>query len=302
MRLAPRLIAVALAFVASTAAAQDATAPGSTCAGGDISAGMQQPNNNAIYLCTTTGSTRNWYPEPLYLGSSSSTCDASHEGLHRYNATSHYTEVCNGSAWTALVQVQSTPAITAPSGSGYFVMTETSYDGNLGGLSGADAKCLTELGTTNTSWRGYSSANSNGQITAGKVHAFLCDASICNNLMPLTTYYFAYANSGTPGGASFTTDSTGLAPGDSNAWSAANYFSGTYTYWTARNDNPGSGVTPTIWTNGTEYYGTCNYNWSQSGSGYNGQTGSSSATDSQRWKGASDTCNNAKRLICFVNP
>lgn len=105
---------------------------------------------------------------------------------------------------------------TTPSGSGHFVLTSTTYNGNLGGLSGADARCLTEL-TTNTSWRGYASANANGQLVAGTVHAALC-ISNCTNLMPLTTYFFAKVGDASAGGASFMSDSNGLAPNDSANW------------------------------------------------------------------------------------
>jgi len=234
------------------------------------------------------------------IGNTSLSCSGTTEGAQRYNSTDHVMEFCNGTTWTPFAQVQSTSGPTAPAGSGYFVLTHTTWNGNLGGLSGADAKCLTELGTTYTSWRGYTTANSNGQITAGKVHAFLCERYSCNNLMPLTTYYFAYANSGTPGGASFTTDASGLAPGESsNAWSAANYFSGSYTYWTGRADTNGN----TLWAGAVDdLYANCNEQWSSSNSSYNGIAGNSGYTGSERWDETWPACNQTKRLICFVNP
>ena len=95
------------------------------------------------------------------------------------------------------------------------------------GACGADATCLTEL-KTNTGWQGYSTANSNGQLVASQSSCLPVRYSTCNNLMPLTTYYFANAGNGAAGGASFTTDSSGVGPNDSNDWRAANYFSGTY--------------------------------------------------------------------------
>ena len=291
---------IALLLFAGAAQAQDATLPGDTCAGGNITAGMQQPNNNAIYRCTTTGATRNWYPEPLYLGASSATCDASHQGLQRYNSTSTAMEYCNGTAWTPLYQVQTTPAITAPAGSGYFVLTATTWNGNLGGLAGADAKCLTELGTTYTSWRGYSTANSNGQIIASKVKSFLCGTT-CNNLMPLTTYYFARADSGTPGGASFTTDASGLGPGNANAWSAANYFSGTYSWWSGRIVS-GSNFCSTAYNSGGAFYTACSSNWASSSSGITATYGATANTDTKRWFESTSTCDLSLYLICFVNP
>lgn len=236
------------------------------------------------------------------IGNTSLTCSGTTEGAQRYNSTDHVMEFCNGTTWTPFAQVQTTSGPTAPAGSGYFVLTHTTWNGNLGGISGADAKCLTELGTTYTSWRGYSTANSNGQITAGKVHAFLCVREGCNNLMPLTTYYFAYANDGTPGGASFTTDATGLGPNDSAIWSAANYFSGTYTYWMNRQDDPGGGVTPTKWTNDSSGTSDECARWTDSSSGSLGDYGNSSMTDARRWWESRNFCDNTKRLICFVNP
>ncbi len=231
------------------------------------------------------------------IGNTSLACSGTTEGALRYSSASQYVELCDGSTWKPLAQVQTTGGPTAPAGSGYFVLTHTTWNGNLGGLSGADAKCLTELGTTYTSWRGYTTANSNGQITAGKVHAFLCDVYSCNNLMPLTTYYFAYANSGTPGGASFTTDASGLGPGDSAIWSAANYFSGSYAYWTGR-DDPSS----TLWSGDAinDNSSTCS-SWANSSSETAG-AGSSGYTDSRRWWATLSGCNTTRRLICFVNP
>lgn len=220
-----------------------------------------------------------------------------------YNADYKVLQFCNGTDWISMGGGFDCNFPSPPSGSGYFVLTHTTWNANLGGLTGADAKCLTEIGTTYTSWRGYSTANSNGQITAGKVHAFLCDRNGCNNLMPLTTYYFAYANDGTPGGASFTTDATGLGPNNSNPWSAANYFSGTYTYWTNRQDDPGGGITPTKWVNST--YGDSTQDcslWTSTSSAQNSYSGNSSSTDSARWLQGLAFCNTARRLICFVNP
>lgn len=285
--------------LSGSAAAQNATVPGDTCAGGNIAAGGQQANNNAIYQCTTTGATQKWYPQPLYLGTSSATCDASHEGLHRYNNGT--VEFCNSYSWTPLVVVKPAQVPTASSGTGYLVLSHTTWNGNLGGQVGANAKCFTELTSTYTSWRGYSTANSNGQLTTAKVHALFCDAAYCMNLMPLTTYAFAYANNGTPGGATFTTDSNGLGPNDSANWSGATYFGGSYDYWMNM-----AAVTSTQWygaPNGNIYgqYRNCSQ-WTDGTSGQSGEYGSSANTDEGRWTYTTTTCDNAKRLVCFVNP
>jgi hypothetical protein len=114
------------------------------------------------------------------------------EADYVYNYDYHTFQFCNGSSWIAMGSCGCGPPIqspiTAPNGSGYFVLSHDTYDGNLGGLSGADAKCLTDL-TTHTGWMGYATANSNGQLVASKVHAFLCyndNPWTCNNTMPLT--------------------------------------------------------------------------------------------------------------------
>lgn len=496
-------------------AAQNATAPGDTCAGGNIAAGGQQAVNNAIYQCTSTGATQKWYPQPLYLGGTAVACDAAHAGLMRYGnsvgntgsisyvqktasieaplsgnsstsfatlptggntiivviggflngglqnltdnqgnsytlvlqntdvyiyaaynigtpsgtftitvapggtgnyfnwgameytgingvdqigtATSsstsntvtttgatnnvnelivaaikldgsgqswttnithdgsyteqflrnymdannvaysvvtkmqaasatpshqwtytanpggsyttyaamatfksgHTPEICDGSAWRTLFQGGS--GVNAPAGSGYFVLSHSTWNGNLGGLVGADAKCLTELTSTYTNWRGYSTANSNGQLVASKVRAFLCDQSFCNNLLPLTSYYFAYANDGTAGGAFMTSDSNGIGPNDYNAWAAANYFSGSYDYWVNMAETNAKAWTGTPSGN---IYGTYHHcsSWTDGTSGGTGDIGNSAQTDGRRWGTESLACDGAKRLICLVNP
>lgn len=94
------VLVIALLLFAGAAQSQDAAVPGDTCAGGDIVAGMQQPNNQAIWRCTSTGATRKWYPQPLYIGSSAATCNSTTAALTRYNAGA--IEVCNGTAWVGV--------------------------------------------------------------------------------------------------------------------------------------------------------------------------------------------------------
>ena len=50
------------------------------------------------------------------------------------------------------------------SSDGYFVMSKSTWNGNLGNVSGSDAKCLTDL-TANTGWRGYTDAAARGILT-----------------------------------------------------------------------------------------------------------------------------------------
>jgi hypothetical protein len=239
---------------------------------------------------------------PVYGGTCSN--PTRNEGDQFYNGDFHTWEFCNGTSWMAFGGGNSCSggsgySPTAPSNSGYFVMSGTQWNGNLGDVTGADALCYTELTSTNTSWKGYSTANSNGQLVASKIHAFICDTTTCNNLMPLTTYYFAVANSSSAGGASFTTDSNGLGPNDSANWSAANYFSGTYNYWASRLNtsstafsNASSGGAP----------GYCGYYWNTGTSGGSAYIGNSAQTNANRWNDTSFACNNTFNLICFVNP
>ena len=222
-----------------------------------------------------------------------------------YNADYHTYQFCNGTNWMAyrpgttwLFQAANNPTI--PAGSGFFVLTSGTYTGNLGGLSGANSTCLTEL-TTNTGWKGYSTANGNGQLISGKVKAFLCDGSSCNNLTASTTYFFANAGNSAAGGASFTTNSSGFGPGDNADWAAANYFGGTYFYWSMM----GGTSSTTLWTGASAINNTnfaCN-TWSSSSSGSSGFFANSAATDYNRWDNNNNyPCNNTYHLICFVNP
>jgi hypothetical protein len=241
------------------------------------------------------------------------TCNSSVEGTIRYNYTSHAMEYCNSTAWVPLISTQSNPAPTAPAGSGYFVLSVSTWNGNLGGIAGADAKCVTEL-TTNTGWMGYSDASSRGLLNSSHIHAFLTSVSgASNNLMPLTKYYYASAQSSLYGGAYFTTDSNGQGPGDSVAWSAANRFGSSAVFWASRGDASGCGNATSF---GTSSY-SCSVRpsncqtWTSSLSSDIGGVGNTASTSNARWGGyasgstanfAQDTCDTALPIVCFVNP
>ena len=95
--------------------------------------------------------------------------------------------------------------------------------------------------------------------------------------MPLTTYYFANAADGTAGGASFTTDSTGLGPGDSANWSGSTYFNGTYGWWA------GQGTTSsTQWADPGPSNRNC-IDWTYSSAGGHGYSGTTASTTATRW-------------------
>lgn len=222
-------------------------------------------------------------------------CSSSIAGTMRYNSQTTFMEFCDGTAWNALPKLQSAAPPTTPSGAGYFVLTNTTWTGNLGGRAGADAKCLTELTSTYTNWMGYTDANTRGLLIAAKVKAFICDSSVCNNLTPLSTYYYAVANQPGVGGATFTADSSGLGPGDSTSWAAANRFGGTFSVWLGRNS-----TSATYWANSVN--GNSCTNWSTSSVGAAGRSGATGYTDQQRWYIANSSCDQSFNLICIVSP
>jgi hypothetical protein len=219
-----------------------------------------------------------------------------------YNGDYHTWQFCNGTNWVPF----GGPAwITPPgAGNGYFVMSKTKWNGNLGGsLAAADALCLTEL-TTNTGWKGYAGANANGQLISSKVHAFICDhegVGTCNNTVANTTYFFADANASTHGGNRFTTDSSGVGPNDNANWSGASYFGDAYGYWSDRQFG-----SATAWGTGLQTTGeACGAGdqWSNGTNAYTGFVANTDNTGTARWGGGTTpTCNNTENLICFVNP
>lgn len=222
------------------------------------------------------------------------------EGALFYNTAYHVLEFCNGSGWQA---VGGTAKLVAPAGSGYFVLTKTTFSGSLGGLSGANAACLTDL-TTNTGWWGYAQAQAAGQLTSSKVFAFLCDGSTCNSLQATTAYYFANSNDSSAGGASFITNASGNGPNDSTAWGQSDHFGGNVVGsitlsapWSGR----GTGSV-TTWP-ATSAVDTCT-NWTTNSGAVNGQAGIvGSQANSSRWSYPTvRACNNALPLICVVNP
>lgn len=219
-----------------------------------------------------------------------------------YNKDFHTYQFCNGTAWIAMgpggcfAPQSGAYQPTIPSGSGYFVLTKSSFAGNAHTtLPEWDSVCLTEL-TTNTGWKGYSTANSNGQLVASKVYAFACEGyagTQCNNLMPVTTYYFANAGDSSAGGASFTTDSSGDGPNDSADWAAANYFNGPYTYWTWH-PQPNTAM---AWseTNNKGYWGIDDST--------NAEVGAAGYTNGNRWTSTTANFSNGSYpIICYVDP
>ncbi len=194
---------------------------------------------------------------------------------------------------TCLVSAQATGGSTDANGiaqGGYFVMTTQTYNGNLGGLSGANEKCLAEL--QGHPWKGKGSA---GKLTAGRVKAFLCDNTTCNNLNPYTRYIFARTRDVAAGGTVFTADINGIAPPDSVAWQGASYFNISTSWWSNRNGGAQN------WVNSPSAANTACSNWSLTTG--NGVYGATSYSGVERWKvNATGTgCSGDRPLICMVN-
>lgn len=181
---------------------------------------------------------------------------------------------------------------------GYFVMLSAGW-GPQNGLSGANSACLSNLTNAGNNWLGKAEAQANNQLVSGKVRAFLCSTSSCQNPVAGNNYYFALSGNASIGGQKFTAGAGGSGPGDTANWSGAGYFGGSYDYWTGR-----AVGTSSSW--GTSYSGggTC-VNWTTNSSGMSdmGDAGLSSTATSGRWFGTSWLCGTGGiRLICMVDP
>ncbi|MBS7701668.1 DUF1554 domain-containing protein [Chelatococcus sp. YT9] len=176
----------------------------------------------------------------------------------------------------------------------YFVLTSQAWNGNLGGLSGANSKCLANL--TAQAWKGKETAN----LSAATVKAFLCSSSECNDLKPNTKYIFARAGSTTAGAAEFTTNPSAEGPNNGSQWSDTAFFGDNVDYWTNRDSH--SGVT-TRWKNSPAGSGSsshCN-TWSSSSNAQTAIIGRSGSANGNRWTRGAGDCDEARRLICIVD-
>lgn len=181
---------------------------------------------------------------------------------------------------------------------GYFVISETKSTAAIGGTAGADAFCLTELNGGGSVWMGKAEA---GTLNSTRVKAFFCDGTTCNNLQPDTVYKFARVGDVTIGGAQFTTNSSGVGPGDRNYWSDKDHFGGNYRY----HINRGGGAS-TYWSTGSAYGSVCNGYTTSSGTIANWCAGTTVRNDGLRWRWTISSfllsCGSAGNIICFVNP
>lgn len=184
--------------------------------------------------------------------------------------------------------------------SGFFVLTQDSWNGDLvtaagGGMSGLDAGnalCLGDL--TTYDWQCKSVAQNRGLLNSTHVKAFLCDSAGCNDATASTVYYYARSNDPNSGGNRFKTDASGRGPQEASYWDNNYNMNDTRNLWSGRN-----GGTMLAWPDTPN--ATC-ANWTSSSAGLNGRTGNTNNYETKRWSNGSPTCNNANRLVCFVNP
>lgn len=236
------------------------------------------------------------------LGYTSEACDNNNRGMIRYSSASKVLEICNGTGWVAGA-FNNTSLMRSPNDIGYFVFTESRWNGDLGGTAGADEKCLTEL-TTKTTWRGYADAQARGILTASKVRAFLCIAdNNCAMVLPYATYAFATVGSPHTGGATFTSNAEGGGPNDSANWAAYNYFGTSGFYWAGRVSN--SGYNNTTWpTSGGNVSYRCS-GYTTSDADIYGGMGAIHTTGANRYYSSSSSvmkCSTRNHLVCIVDP
>lgn len=169
----------------------------------------------------------------------------------------------------------------------YFVLTHNKWQGNLGGLAGANEKCRTELTTYN--WQG----KENVDLESADIKAWLCDGSYCNNFTPNTVYRFAAAGYPSVGGSTIQTGSNG-EPSDSSRWSKNTYFGQSVGVWGHRDSN---GISPIFGT-----YTVCN-NYTVSNQLPDVFVGQTNNTDEDRWSDIFQVrnCNESYHLYCTVN-
>lgn len=174
---------------------------------------------------------------------------------------------------------------------GFFVLTDKTYAGNLGGISGANAACLAEL--TAQDWAGKVEAASEGLLDANHVRAFLCDGVNCQDAVPNRSYLFARANT-TFGGRSFTANELGQGPGDRANWDDAGTFGADLFVWTGR-----ASVSDLAWAG--SHAKTC-AGWTSARTSDAGRDGSTNFTTVRRWENTDAPCTSLRHLYCFVHP
>lgn len=222
-------------------------------------------------------------------GNSGCTSPSGNEGEMLYDSTNGEMRYCNGHAWIGM------RGFSGGCRKGYFVLTGTDFSPNLGGRSGANALCLTDL--TNNNFMGKSEAT----LDASHVFAFLCDDTTCNNLQASTQYYFATTGNAAYGGDYFTTDASGIGPGNTQGWDFDTKFGSTGLNGAWSNRGVGANL---AWNSGPAASSAACTNWSQTTSGNGRDTDFIGTIGTRRWANTNVLCASGatRRLICYVNP
>lgn len=248
--------------------------------------------NGTITYDNSNGNLSYCYNSVSYIMKGTSVNSCSSAGKFTYDSGISTYKYCNGidNNWYRMTASASGGTF------GYMVRTSTKWPGTLGGLTGANDKCLTELTTASIYWNGKDDA---GTLTAARVQAWLCDGTNCQNPKANSVYKLAAAsltgpNTSTPGGATININSSGIGPGNADNWSGATFFGSATAYWTGR-----AAGTATDWPDSSS--ATNCVGWGNGTGGNNAMTGIGSAT-AARWSSATAACNSSQALICMVNP
>lgn len=188
----------------------------------------------------------------------------------------------NGSTYVCTTAQQ--PIVT----DNFFLLSKNTYTGNLGGVTGADQKCLTEVNSND-----FYGKPAGKIYAASNVRAFICSTTFCNGTLSNTQYTMGRLGFPLIGGYKFTTDVDGFGPNDSKDWSAGNAFGSGADYWSNRNV-----ISGTKWNN-TPTLSDCSL-WT-SGAVTNGFHGRTNQTGFQRWTYVTMNCSNPLSLVCIVN-
>ncbi len=244
-------------------------------------------------LVLAQGISGNFPGGSVIVGFDSTACGVGIEGAMRYDSTNKRYELCNGTDWKKIITEAGTAALPDPPATdGRFVITSGTWDGNLGGVAGADAKCLSDL--TANSWVG----KSNATVDAAHVFAHISDGTTHNNVIASTTYHFAVSGDPSKGGASFTSNASARGPDNTLFWTGANYFGGVKTYWV----NKYSGAHELWSTTGSPTASQHCSAWSTNLSSSTGKIGNSNQYRGGRWNLTTNTCDQLNHLLCIVNP
>jgi hypothetical protein len=222
---------------------------------------------------------------PLYIGRSRHNTDYTVVGI--LDDTRLYNRALSASDMLALYQ-EFVPDNISGMHDGYFV-AGFSAEGDIGGLSAANAACYTALASG--SWLGKSTAQANGQLTASNVEAWLCDDTTCQDLTPNANYALATTSFPSAGGNVMRTTMHGYIEDDDVGLDFSNRFNEFFEMWTGRGtDNLPSAA------------GTCN-NWTSNLLADDSIVGvTDTGLYSEKLAKYPNTCDEMSRVICMVHP